>query len=337
MFNWFQRKRVGFRDPVSSTKEYLISVEEERAKSAVLSARCLIYCNEEGEEKEEDDGEVKIPQEEEIDSKMEIIEDIEMKIKEEPRPQPIILSPMSDHDYENPQYTDVTTSDCTEPIEAPKEAFSADKLVFNNKNELMDYITKNLSADELFEKLTQAEEESLKRKQLVTKVVKTVGFNGLLNEYFSTEVSDGSKLSTEQNSVITTIITEVSKLMQNNLSVKHKVLNVLSEKHSAEFLEHAIQENSPAAVCNMLTLPKVVNYLVHKVNISEEEGQRDVVNTLTRTMIRRLVNDIAADRNIVSQRSETEELLELLFKNKSQVEVFDTAYDFLRKIMQQNH
>jgi hypothetical protein len=308
----------------------LISAEEERAKSAVLSARCLIYCNEEGEDKDEENGEVKLPQEEGITLKLDDLEEVqggEANVKEELRPEIVEVSPV--HNNENYQNTDITTSNGS--------AESADKLVFKNKTELMEYITKNLSADELFEKLTQAEEETLKRKELITKVVKTAGFSGLLNEYFSTEVADGSKLSTEQNELITTITQEISKLMQNNLSVKHKVFGILSEQHSAEFLEHAIQENSPTTVCNMLTLPKVVNFLIHKANVSEAEEHQSAVNSLNHAMIHRLVNDITADRGIVSDRKETEELLALLFKNKPRVEVFDTAYDFLRKLMQQNN
>jgi hypothetical protein len=87
----------------------------------------------------------------------------------------------------------------------------------------------------------------------------------------------------------------------------------------------------------MLTLPKIINYLIHKANASETEENQVSINSLNHPMIYRLVNDITADRGIVSDRKETEELLALLFKNKPRVEVFDTAYDFLRKIMQQNH
>lgn len=236
----------------------------------------------------------------------------------------------TDHDYGSPQNTDVTTSDDS------LQSISDKKLTFRDKNELMDYVTKNLTVDELFEKLTHAEEQSLKRKELISKVVKSVGFNGLLNEYFAVNGLQSTKMSPDQNALVSSILNEISKLMESNSNVKHKVLEILSEKHSNDFLEHALQENSTTSVCEKITVPKITNYLIHKVNIAETDENDIHINQMNRSMIHRLVSNTHAGKGTVSDRKETHELLRLLFKNTPKMEIFDTVHDFLRKLLQ-NH
>ena len=215
-------------------------------------------------------------------------------------------------------------------------SFSEGKLTFMNKNELMDYITKNLTVDELLEKLTQAEEESLKRKELVTKVVQSIGINGLIKEYFSlAEPEADVKLTTEQKNLVYSILNEMSSLMKRNRKVKHIVLDALSEDHSVEFLEHAIQENSLNIVCDKITFPKIVNYLIHKVNITETDENKALVSGMNRSMLRHLIeNTHEAGEEIVPDKAETQELMRLLFRNKPTMEVFDTAQVFLRTLLQ---
>lgn len=320
----FQRKRVGFRDPVSSTKEYLITAEEERSKSSSL-IRCLSYENDESDE--DGDGQ----------SKVKVIENVPL-IKEELKQvfkieieEPSIEKPsIFDHDYdENPQHTDISTSDDS------MQLVSDGKLTFKDKNELMDYITKNLTVDELFEKLTQAEEESLKRRELVSKVIKSIGFNGLLSEYFAVNNLQSSKLSPDQNAIISNILSEISKLMQTNNNVKHKVLDVLSTDHSNDFLEHALQDNSTATVCGKITIPNVINYLIHQVNVADTDENDVHINRMNRSMIHHLVNNTHnAGKENVLDKNEAHELLRMLFKNTPKMEIFDTAHEFLRKLLQ---
>lgn len=214
------------------------------------------------------------------------------------------------------------------------QSVSDNKLTFNNKNELMDYIAKNLTVDELFQKLTQAEEESIKRKELISKVIKSVGFNGLLNEYFDANSSQTTKLSSDQSVFISSILSEISKLMQSNQNVKHKVLELLSEKHSDDLLSHALQENSTTAVCDKIAIANVVNYLIHKVNIAETDENDEHINRLNRSMLHHLVNNTHnAGKEIVPDTKETHELMRLLFKSTPKKEIFDTVYDFLRKLL----
>lgn len=282
--------------------------------------RCLSY----GHEVDEDEEDLKELKENKFTVKSEVNNvktDVEHLMVERPA--------VVDHDYESPQNTDISTSDDT------MHSANDRKLSFKDKNELMDYITKNLTVDELFEKLTQAEEESLKRKELITKVVKSVGFNGFFNEYFAVDKSQ--KLSAEQSALISSILTEISKLMQSNKNVKHKVLEILSEKHSKDFLDHALQENSTTVVCDKITIPNVVNYLIHKVNIAET-GENDIeINKMNRSMIHHLVNNSHnAGKEIVSNKKELHELMRVLFKSTPKMEIFDIVHEFLRKVLQNN-
>lgn len=308
---------------MSSTKEYLITEEEERSKSTHLS-RCLNY---EAEAGDDDDDEL-------TNDKENIIQIIKQEIISQETEEEMLESSEppanQDHDYNgNPQNTDVTTSE--DALESPTE----DKLTFKDRNELMDYIAKNLTVEELFEKFTQAEEKSLKRKELVEKVVQSVGFNGLIKEFFPTDEPVADKLSADQKELIYGILTEISSLMKRNKNVKHKVLDVLSEEHSEEFLEHSIQENSTSVVCDKITVPKVVNYLIHKVNITEKSENDDLITDMNRSILVHLMNSTQKPgEEIVTDNAEAQTLMHLLFKNKPKMEIFDTVQIFLRTLVE---
>jgi uncharacterized membrane-anchored protein YjiN (DUF445 family) len=240
-----------------------------------------------------------------------------------------------DHDYEehaavgSPQNRDISTSSA--------EDSPSDKLTFKDKGELMKYISNNLSVDEIFSNFTQAEEESMKRKELIANVIKTVGFNDLLSEYFTVPAAQSTKLSQDQNEVISSILSEISSLMKTNSSVKHKVLDLLSEKHSKEFLAHALQENSTAKVCEQLTITSIINYLVHKVNTAKTDEHDVAINRMNRAMLQNLItNTNISGRELFADQKETQEMMKLLFRNKPKIEIFDTVHEFLRNIVQ-NH
>ena len=288
--------------------------EEEKLKQSSL-IRCLNYENDEADEILE-------------------LETLNKEIKQEKKfEEESIPEPMLDHDYEeletfgSPQNTDISTSSDD----------SVEQLSFKNKHELMAYISKNLTVDEIFEQLTKAEEASVKRKELIGKVVKTVGIEEFLGEYFTVPVSQATKLTAEQNQVITTVLAEVSSLMSTNLNVRHKVLDVLSEKHSCEFLNHALQENSTAKVCDTLTLPSIINYIIHKVNSSNDESDADDINRMNRAILQKLITSSNSNgKEIISNRNETTEMMKLLFMHKPKIDIFDTVHEFLRNIVQ-NH
>lgn len=319
-------------DPVSSTKEYLVTEEEERLKSTSL-IRCLTYNGCDDDEEDDD-----LNKENEIKTEINT-ETLDIKT-EDGNTVAIDEAPMMDHDYLpdmtfSPQNADVTTSDDSVAMTDRSGCAENHKLTFKDKNELMEYITHNLSIDELLGKLTHAEQNSTKKQELVTKVIQTVGFNGLLD--VALPVSDTACLSAEQSADITTLLNKISKLMEDNRSVKHKVLEVLSVKHSGDLLDHAVQENSASAICEKLTLPSVANYLIHKVNLSETGEHSEMVARMNSAMIRKLVaNTQGAGESVVARREESQELMKMLFRNVPKMEIFDTVHDFLRKLLE-NH
>jgi hypothetical protein len=255
-----------------------------------------------------------------------------------------------DHDYydkdEDPQNTDITTSsieDIPEQLSAEEEEEDEEmreevideseshKLIFNGKSELMDYISKNISVEELLERIAQAEEdESAKRKEYVSKILHTITFTEMLNEMLPLPDSKLSSMATEQIEATSNLINHISKLMKANDRVKHKVLDALSEKHSKDFLTHAIQENSTSQVCEKLTMPNIVSYIIHKVNVCDESDISFEINRMNRTIMHYLVKKTSDAREIIADQKETQELLKLLFQNKPKIDVLDTVHEFLR-------
>lgn len=292
---------MGFLDPVSTTKEYLITKEEERIKSNSF-IKCLKY-----DSTEDDDDEIIIK----IDAKTE---------------QPVEKG--HDHDYNENQNTDISTSEISPESVQPETS----GLSFKDKSELMDYITKHMTVDELFEKFTKTEKQAFKRKEFISKVVSNIPFTELIDEYFA---SDGkTKLTNEQSSILTNVLCEISTQMLTNNNLKYKVLNLLSKNHSDEFLEQALQENSVSSVCEKISMPNIISYLIHKVNVNENDENEILITKLNSAMIRRLICNTHNDKEIVKCPKEMHELLSLLFKNKPRIEVFDLVHDFLRNVLQ---
>jgi hypothetical protein len=240
-----------------------------------------------------------------------------------------------DHNYKEPQNTDVTTSTIEEEkIEKMQSALKSDVLIFTNKNELMDYVTKNLSIDEIFEKMTLNEEKSFKKQEIIDKVMKSVDLEEILNNMLPLPESKLTKIPTEQFDNVSTAISHLSKLMNLNDRIKHKVLDSLSERHSKDFLTHALQENSTSAVCERINLPNIVNFLIHKVNVCEGEEIDTEIARMNRAIIHHLVKNTQTHHEMISDHKEMQELLRLLFRNKHKVEILDTVHDFLREMIQ---
>jgi hypothetical protein len=278
---------------------------------------------------ETQNADVQMTVEEKVEIKQEIIET-------EPQPNyPVAL----DHNYDerdlNTQNTDITTSSLEEDILASPPPPNG--LTFKDKNELMEYITQNLTVDELFEKLTQAEEQSIKRKELIEKVLTTIDINELLNEILPITDAKQSKLTAEQNEATSTIVNHISKLMKCNDRIKHKVLETMSEKHSKDFLTHSLQENSTSTVCEKLTLPNIISYIIHKVNVCENDELDLEMNRMNRAIMHHLLKSTHNHQEMVTDQKETQELLKLLFKNKPKIDVLDTVHEFLRNIIQQHN
>lgn len=286
--------------------------------------RCLTYEeNIEDEECENKENLIVI-----ADERKEVIIQEDVKVKTE---QPEINTISMDHDYdENPQNTDITTSseDISEDI-TEQHIFDDDKkLSFKDHDDLMDYVAKNFTCNEIFEKLLENHNESHKRKELIQSILTNVDENVILNEYLP--IYDHTKMTAEQLDKTSNVINHLSKMMKLNDRIKHKVLETLSEKHSKDFLSHAIQENSVSTVCHKLTIPSIINYLIHKVNICDDDDIDFEVNRMNRAIMHHLIKKTATKHEIITDQKEVQELLKLLFQNSKKIEVLDTVHEFLR-------
>lgn len=245
------------------------------------------------------------------------------------------LFELESSDEENPQNTAITTTDDSLPLPEPMQQIQgSNQLIFNDKQELLDYISKNITVDELLESLNKSEDKPTKYVELVDKVVGGIDFTDVIEKYIPTINTESNTLTMEQNSNITCIINKVSKMMQSNKSIKHKVLDILSEKHSSEFLDHALQENSTNRICDKLSIKSVANYIIHKVNVGNNDDTDTSIEKLNSALIRHLVsNTVQNDKDLLSTKKETHELLTILFKNKPKITIFDTIHEFLRNVL----
>lgn len=300
-----QRKRVGFRDPVSSTKEYLISAEEEKHKSNSSSLiRCLMYNEEEfGDDEEET-----------IETSQPLIVKDEMPIHME-------IEIKSEDVNESPQNTDITTTET--------ETMLLNSLSFKDKDEMLTYVKNNCTLEEVMKFYAEDQQQ---RKVVMKKVAECVELSDLIDEYFPTDNANDENLNDEQNKFVVSILDHLSKLMKSNLRVKHKMMDILAEKHSDEFLDHALQENSISSVCDKITIPKIVNFLIHRANASANEDYDSMFDQMNKNILYHLVDSIST-REIIEDRKEMHTMLNLLFKNKKKIDIFDTAHEFLRNLV----
>ncbi|XP_065090642.1 uncharacterized protein Rif1 isoform X2 [Ochlerotatus camptorhynchus] len=76
----------------------------------------------------------------------------------------------------------------------------------------------------------------------------------------------------EQHKSARLLTRELSTLMSKSSKTRHTVLDELSERHSAEFLEHAVQENSSTMVCQRLSMTTMTEYIFEKLRQLPPEG-----------------------------------------------------------------
>lgn len=203
------------------------------------------------------------------------------------------------------------------PQSTSDESVDDNKLSFKNKAELLEYVSKNLTVDELFKKLTEAEERTAKRKELVRKILSTIGFSDLLYEYFSLECQS-TRLTNEQNA----LISQISILMAENKNFKYKLLDVLTQQHGDPVLDHVIQMNSNSTVCDKIGFTNIVSHVIHKVNTADNDDNNVLITEMNRTLIRRLIEETQATGSaIISDRETIQELMFLLFKHKPKMEI----------------
>lgn len=244
--------------------------------------RCLVYENDEDEE---------IPSENLKVEKLEVLE--------------VITAPCAvTVEEEDTNSQEISTTSDTETQED-------ESLVFKDKESLLEYMKNNLTADEIFQKFGENGDE---QNQIVCKVVETVPFNQIFTEYLKSNASE-SKSNPEQMTLISSIVSELSRLMNSNKITKCKVLDQLSRSHQQEFLDQALQANSANSICDKLSTKTLGIYLIS--NISKELILQLISNT----------------NSMVQDQSEYQEVLSKLFKDIEKVKVFDIVHEFLRQLL----
>ena len=129
----------------------------------------------------------------------------------------------------------------------------------------------------------------------------------ILEKYFTSE-------NTPQLKSTYIVSKFLSNAMETNSKIKANVLETLSENHSKDFLDHAVQENLSSVVCDRLNLNSVIDYICAKSKI----------NALCRNNLLQQIPDILRHikseverfdfiRNLVTQSNFTDEhILDLI-------------------------
>uniref|UniRef100_A0A182M9J1 Uncharacterized protein n=1 Tax=Anopheles culicifacies TaxID=139723 RepID=A0A182M9J1_9DIPT len=116
----------------------------------------------------------------------------------------------------------------TNTIEKPKD--SPNKIAFASEEALIEHVLNRYTLDDIFE-----------RYMLVGK-------------------------SLERVKSVRTLTKELSTKMTEDPKIRDVVLDELSERHSVEFLDHAIQENSNAKVCERLSAMTMIDHVFKQLH-----------------------------------------------------------------------
>lgn len=236
---------------------------------------------------------------------------------------------------ENPQNTDISTTE-VEPVsnildDDEKSTNDANQFKFKDKDEIMSYVKDNFSLNDMIKLYVNDEMIPTKRRQVMKQITEQIDLNDLMDEYFPD--TNDENLSHEQNKFVLSMLENLSTLMKKNLRVKHKMMDILSEKHSDDFLDHALQENSVSHVCEKISIPKIVNFLIHRANACANEIDDAMFCQMNKKILYHLIESTSSNRELVRGREEIRALLGLLFMNKPKIEIFDTAHEFLRNLV----
>uniref|UniRef100_A0A182R8X4 Telomere-associated protein Rif1 N-terminal domain-containing protein n=1 Tax=Anopheles funestus TaxID=62324 RepID=A0A182R8X4_ANOFN len=87
-----------------------------------------------------------------------------------------------------------------------------------------------------------------------------------LDDIFERYISAGKSL--ERAKSVRTLTKELSAKMSEDTKIRDVVLDELSERHSVEFLDHAIQENSNAKVCERLSATTMLDYVFKQLQLA---------------------------------------------------------------------
>lgn len=198
------------------------------------------------------------------------------------------------------------------------------KLLFNNKNELLEYVLNenNFTLQEIFERMKKSKSNNAMREKLTTNCIQN----------FLEMNSSAAVLTAEQNDLLLRNFEDISKLMKSNKFLKHNFVKLLSQNHLNEsLLDHALQENPLKLVLEKIGLPKIVNFVIHKTNSSQNEEDNFCINKMNRILIHKL---ISSTHSVLFENNEIESLLRVLFQFKPKMEIIEIVQEFIRSLLQ---
>ncbi|XP_049544971.1 uncharacterized protein LOC125956804 isoform X2 [Anopheles darlingi] len=262
-----KRKRVSFHDPpVSVTKEYLLQEEECRSlspmrcpektkfkmrrrsrtdsiselESFTQKQHCLphggVAMNQDAElEKHTEDGEENEEEEEELTSSPESLDDSHFAIHDATD---TMMSPLQVSTFVGSAVAD--RGEKLNPTESTSTEQTAAKV--NEKT--------NVDGNATAGGYQFASEEAI-----LEHVLKRYTLDDMVERYFS------ENRSLEQNKTARSLAKQMSSMMMKDAKVCHIVLDELSERYPVEFLNHAIQENSSAMVCQRLSTTAMIDHI----------------------------------------------------------------------------
>ncbi|XP_035899232.1 telomere-associated protein RIF1 [Anopheles stephensi] len=92
-----------------------------------------------------------------------------------------------------------------------------------------------------------------------------------LDDIFERYISAGKTL--EKAKSVRTLTKELSTKMSDDPKIRDVVLDELSERHSVEFLDHAIQENSNAKVCERLSAITMMDHVFKQLHATDHAAE----------------------------------------------------------------
>lgn len=333
MFFVFQRKRVSFHDPpVSITKEYIRHEEEIRSPSIRPPInRCLLMAAvaqqklNAGAPKRFTPGmqnnsaspgsqfRYTLKRKSKRDSTNDLRK-LELSSNNEPNSLPLPQIPNhsatdmqndTTHEMDTLLFNDQSTNH-SQTMETSSNNEKDTSIRFGSKNEVLQYVMNTYQLEEILE--TYFEE----KKTLNPKAVRIMA-------------------------------RELSNQMETDSKLRYSTLDRLSEKHAAEFLEHAIQENPSKAICERLTLPVILNYIIEKASNDAASklqilkkfegfiaGDEQTPSLLTK---QELITFILNCLPEVISTAETTLILDEILGDKTPAEIYDTLTTYFKKYL----
>uniref|UniRef100_A0A182SHZ0 Rif1_N domain-containing protein n=1 Tax=Anopheles maculatus TaxID=74869 RepID=A0A182SHZ0_9DIPT len=290
-----KRKRVSFHDPpVSLTKEYIRQVEEcrpvsvsrslqlsssitssadrakfmmrRKSKSDSISELQHFTINQAHSSKE--GGE---PADAQGDSKA-IDEDMEEEVELTSSPEELDEHELMMHDATDNMTALQVTSDCT--ISSQSEPSNSGNREYETALEP--------EQQQAAATATVVDEKAHGSPNKVSFSSEEAVLEHVLNRYtlddiFERYLSAGKTLEKAKN--VRTLTKELSTKMVDDSKIRDIVLDELSERHSVEFLDHAIQENSNAKVCERLSAITMMDHVFKQLRATYSVQRPSVAET----------------------------------------------------------